>query len=396
MILASAFTAVTAALLTGPGTYFDEDFADITAATGHAWGESTKKDYANTDFELVLTEDGDNKALSPKLGEGGNSFAITAKLPQNKVTSPLSFSQIPRLVVQYDVTYNTPVTCGGSYVKLLSSPAGSISEVDGSTPYSIMFGPDTCNGEPKVHLIFKLKNPVDGSDQEVHCKQGEIPYSFFSDKMTHLVTLVVNSDNSYAIKLDNEDYSTGNLGNVEDCTPQNLPKEVLDPSDTKPADWPKEEIRDPDATQPEDWDEEMDDVWEAPTIPNPEYKEWEQKSMANPSYFHEPAPFAKLASIDAVSYELVVNDEGLQLDNLILCNDEDVAAKHADQTFMVRYAIQEAEKAAEQARSLKAGEGGGFGEWLSNPFADFFDSEITTTLAGALATMLLIQLGNSV
>lgn len=65
--------------------------------------------------------------------------------------------KIPRLVVQYDVTYNTPVTCGGSYVKLLSSPAGSISEVDGSTPYSIMFGPDTCNGEPKVHLIFKLK-----------------------------------------------------------------------------------------------------------------------------------------------------------------------------------------------------------------------------------------------
>ena len=37
MILASAFTAVTAALLTGPGTYFDEDFADITAATGHAY-----------------------------------------------------------------------------------------------------------------------------------------------------------------------------------------------------------------------------------------------------------------------------------------------------------------------------------------------------------------------
>lgn len=67
---------------------------EVLFASTTRWGESTKKDYANTDFELVLTEDGDNKALSPKLGEGGNSFAITAKLPQNKVTSPLSFSQV--------------------------------------------------------------------------------------------------------------------------------------------------------------------------------------------------------------------------------------------------------------------------------------------------------------
>ena len=54
-------------------------------------------------------------------------------------------------------------------------------------------------------------------------------------------------------------------------------------------------------------------------IENPEYKgKWEQKKMPNPEYFHEPNPFHKLKPVDGVAFELVVNDPGLELDNVLL------------------------------------------------------------------------------
>merc|ERR1719281_814211 len=59
-----------------------------------------------------------------------------------------------------------------------------------------------------------------------------------------------------------------------------------DPEDKKPADWVEEkEIVDKEAKQPEDWDTEEDGEWEAPMIPNPDYKgEWSAKRISNPDY----------------------------------------------------------------------------------------------------------------
>ena len=51
----------------------------------------------------------------------------------------------------------------------------------------------------------------------------------------------------------------------------------------QPADWdstPKE-IPDPDAKKPEDWDDEADGEWEAPKIPNPEYKVCSPRCVIN-------------------------------------------------------------------------------------------------------------------
>ena len=121
---------------------------------------------------------------------------------------------------------------------------------------------------------------------EVHCKQGDLDSEFFSDGKSHLLTLILNGDNSYLIKVDNEEHASGSIGNEEDCTPQ-PEKMIKDPSDTKPADWvedpeiadpehvkpadwvTEEEIADPTATQPEDWIEDDDGAWEAPMIANP-------------------------------------------------------------------------------------------------------------------------------
>jgi len=55
---------------------------------------------------------------------------------------------------------------------------------------------------------------------------------------------------------------------------------MADPEDKKPAGYDDipATLPDPDAKKPEDWDDEDDGEWEAPTIPNPEYKgEWKPK-----------------------------------------------------------------------------------------------------------------------
>ena len=46
-----------------------------------------------------------------------------------------------------------------------------------------------------------------------------------------------------------------------------------DPEAKKPEDWVDEaEMVDPEAKKPEEWDEEEDGEWEAPKIPNPDWK----------------------------------------------------------------------------------------------------------------------------
>lgn len=108
------------------------------------------------------------------------------------------------------------------------------------------------------------------------------------------------------------------------------PKTIPDPSVSKPADWVDEpkmddpedvkpadyddvakEIPDPDAAKPEDWDEESDGAWEAPKIPNPEYKgEWKPKKIKNPAYK------GKWVQPEIANPEYVADDEVYAFDNL--------------------------------------------------------------------------------
>lgn len=39
------------------------------------------------------------------------------------------------------------------------------------TPYTIMFGPDKCGNDIKMHFIFRHVNPINGSITEKHCKK---------------------------------------------------------------------------------------------------------------------------------------------------------------------------------------------------------------------------------
>lgn len=80
------------------------------------------------------------------------------------------------------------------------------------------------------------------------CILTVFPY-FQDDEFTHLYTLVVNPDNTYVVKIDNQRVEGGSLDDDWDFL---SPKTIPDPESSKPKDWddnPK--IDDPDASQPE-------------------------------------------------------------------------------------------------------------------------------------------------
>jgi calnexin len=52
----------------------------------------------------------------------------------------------------------------------LSKPSGDLKELNDRTQYSIMFGPDKCGNDMKLHFIFKHRNPKNGTLSEKHWK----------------------------------------------------------------------------------------------------------------------------------------------------------------------------------------------------------------------------------
>ncbi|KAF9172458.1 hypothetical protein BGX21_005328 [Mortierella sp. AD011] len=246
--------------------------------------------------------------------------AISASLPE------VVDNKDKALVVQYEVKAQQGLECGGAYMKLLTdSPEGiSFKEFSNDTPYTIMFGPDKCGGTNKVHFIFRHKNPVTGKYEEKHL-QSAPPAKV--NKLSNLYTLIVKPDQTFEIKINNEVASSGSL--LENFQPPvNPPKEIDDPSDSKPADWvevakipdPKAtkpddwdedaparildekatkpsdwledeepEIADPESVKPDDWDDEEDGDWIPPTVPNPKCQDhgcgkWVRPFISNPAY----------------------------------------------------------------------------------------------------------------
>ncbi|XP_071411812.1 calmegin isoform X1 [Pithys albifrons albifrons] len=250
--------------------------------------------------------------------------AISAML-----TKPFVFDNQP-LIVQYEVNFQKGIDCGGAYIKLLSSSDDlNLEYFFDKTPYTIMFGPDKCGEDYKLHFIFRHKNPKTGEYDEKHAERPDVDLKkFYLDKKTHLYTLVLKPDDTFEMLIDQTVVSKGSL--LENMVPPvNPSKEIEDPSDKKPDDWderPKipdpnavkpddwdedepSKIEDPDAVKPEgwlddepqyipdpnakkpkDWDEEMDGEWEAPQIPNPKCEtapgcgQWVRPMKNNPKY----------------------------------------------------------------------------------------------------------------
>ncbi|XP_020370674.1 calnexin [Rhincodon typus] len=289
--------------------------------------DDADEDIAKYDGKWEVEEMKNTKLYGDKglvLKSRAKHHAISALLDR-----PFLFDNKP-LIIQYEVNFQNGIECGGAYIKLLSKTKDLVLEkFYDKTPYTIMFGPDKCGEDYKLHFIFRHKNPKTGKYEEKHAKRSDVDLkSYYTDKKTHLYSLVLNPDNSFQVLIDQTVVNSGNL--LEDMTPPvNPPKEIEDPDDQKPEDWderPKipdpdavkpddwdedapakipdenavkpegwldsepEYVSDPDAEKPDDWDEEMDGAWEAPQIANPLCESapgcgpWKVPMIDNPDY----------------------------------------------------------------------------------------------------------------
>lgn len=313
--------------------YFSEHFDD-PAQFDRKWIKSqAKKEGLEEDIAkydgIWSVEPAIKDALKGDLG-----LALKSKAKHAAISAPLLrpfvFDKKP-LIVQYEVLLQEGQECGGAYLKLLSQGDESmnLNNFHDKTPYSIMFGPDKCGNDHKLHFIFRHKNPKNGSVEEKHCqKPKERLEETFSDKLPHLYTLILNPDNTFQVNIDRKLVNSGSL--LEDFSPPvNPPAEIDDPEDKKPEDWDeREKIPDPNAVKPDDWDEdapaqivdesavmpsgwlenepthlpdpkaekpgdwdtEMDGEWEPPLIENPVCADapgcgaWEPPLINNPAF----------------------------------------------------------------------------------------------------------------
>ncbi|XP_050074137.1 calnexin [Anopheles maculipalpis] len=318
--------------------YFAEHFDDLYSddAIGKRWVKSkAKKDDA---AEEVAKYDGEWAVEQPQRPILANDYGLVLKSKAKHaaiashllLNRPFVFEDKP-LVVQYEVNLQEGQECGGSYIKLLSVGDGTkdLKQFHDKTPYTIMFGPDKCGNDVKLHFIFRHVNPVNGTITEKHCnKQKDRLDDPFKDKRPHLYQLIIRPDNTYTIRVDHKTVNEGSL--LTNFTPAvNPPAEIDDPEDRKPENWDdREKIPDPDATKPDDWNEEepaqiadpkatkptgwlddveemvpdsgavkpddwdndMDGEWEPPLIPNPLCEKavgcglWKAPMVPNPNY----------------------------------------------------------------------------------------------------------------
>lgn len=206
-------------------------------------------------------------------------------------------------VFQYEIRRQDSHDCSGGYAKLFSTENYHPNNVTNETKYSIMFGPDKCSNTNKVHFIYRHKSYTSDEYIEHHLRSAP---ETKTDKLNHLYTLIIRKNRTYSILIDGDESRSGNIltdfdppisqpkeiPDPQDRKPDNWPERVIDdPNDTKPADWDESQpeyipdprdympydwlvnasfyIPDPNATKPDTWDEEIMGEWEAPPILNP-------------------------------------------------------------------------------------------------------------------------------
>jgi calreticulin len=206
-----------------------------------------------------------------------------------KFDKPITTKDSP-LVLQYSVKFEQMIDCGGGYLKVVGENYDP-SNFGGDTPLLIMFGPDICGNDNKVHLILDHKGKG-----YLWKKKPTAP----NDKLTHTYTAALYPNGSYAVYLDAKPLENGTIFEDWDFT---VAKEIPDPNDKKPEDWDdqmyipdpndkkpedwidEEMIVDKDATKPDDWDDKREGEWQPPKVKNPNFKgPWEAKKLYNPKY----------------------------------------------------------------------------------------------------------------
>uniref|UniRef100_A0AAQ6IP50 Calreticulin n=1 Tax=Anabas testudineus TaxID=64144 RepID=A0AAQ6IP50_ANATE len=322
--------------------YFKEQFADGDGWKSR-WLESKhKSDYGQWKLSAGKFYGDAEADKGIQTSQDARFYALSARF------EPFSNKGKP-LVIQFSVKHEQKIDCGGGYVKIFPSDLDqSDMHGDSQDGCSIQF-PDIS----KVHVIFNYKGQNHLIKKDIKCKD---------DELTHLYTLILNPDQTYEVKIDNEKVESGSLEDDWDMLPPKKIKDpeakkpsdwddrakIDDPSDSKPEDWDKPEtIPDPDAKKPDDWDEDMDGEWEPPMITNPEYKgEWKPKQIDNPDYkgawvhpeidnpeYTHDATMYKFDSIGVLGLDLWQVKSGTIFDNLLITDDVEEAEEFGKETW---------------------------------------------------------------
>merc|ERR1712226_164866 len=335
MLRLATILCLAAVALAEPATHFREEFADGWESR---WVASTHKGSEAGDFKWSAGKFyGDaEKDKGIQTSTDARFYALSSKFDK-----PFS-NEGKTVVIQFTVKHEQNIDCGGGYAKIFSSDLDQ-KDMHGESPYNIMFGPDICGpGTKKVHVIFNYKGKNLLVKKDIRCKD---------DVFTHLYTLIVRSDNTYEVKIDNKKVESGSLEEDWDFLPAKMIKDpeakkpddwddnetIADPEDVKPEDWEKpEHIPDPDATKPDDWDDEMDGDWEPPMIDNPDFKgEWKAKQIPNPDYkgkwvhpevanpeYEADDALYKYDDFGAIGFDLWQVKSGTIFDNILITDDE--------------------------------------------------------------------------
>merc|ERR1719324_2022258 len=330
--------------------YFEEDFSGDWESR---WVVSENKDDLGK-FVVTAGINGDSSNVGLKTSQDAKFYGISA------VTKEFS-NKDKTLVVQYTVKHEQNIDCGGAYLKLGPEPFDG-KAFHGETKYNIMFGPDICGMTKRTHLIFNYKEKNLLKDKDMRTE---------SDELTHVYTLVVKPDNTFAVSIDGSEVESGKLA---DGWKFLEPKEIDDPEDKKPSDWVDEaemddpedkkpegydaipaKIADPKATKPDDWDDESDGEWKAKRIKNPAYKGvWAPKKIANPAYVDDTS-IGQYGSFSWVGIDVWQVKAGTIFDNLLITDDVEAAKAAADKikTFQDGEKKQKEEKDAEKAKKAE-------------------------------------------
>merc|ERR1712188_172019 len=325
--------------------YFEEDFSGDWESR---WVVSENKDDLGK-FVVTAGINGDSSNVGLKTSQDAKFYGISA------ATKEFSNKDKP-LVVQYSVKNEQGIDCGGAYLKLGGSPFDG-KKFHGETPYNVMFGPDICGMTKGTHLIFNYKEKNLLKDKDMRTE---------SDELTHVYTLVVKPDNTFAVSIDGSEVESGKLA---DGWKFLEPKEIDDPEDKKPEGYDdiKAKIADPKATKPDDWDDESDGEWEAPQIDNPEFKgEWKAKRIKNPDYkgVWAPKKIANPAYVDDdqlysydsfafVGIDIWQVKSGTIFDNLLITDDVDAAKAAVDKIKVSMEAEKKMKEAADEEKRKK-------------------------------------------
>merc|ERR1712100_564695 len=350
-----AVCAIIAIAYVNAEVFLEEDFSGDALSR---WTQSTAKDGLG---EMKISAGkyfGDEEAgKGLQTSQDAKFYAISTKMKEFS-------SQGKTVVIQFSVKHEQDIDCGGAYLKL---GAFDQAKFEGSSEYNIMFGPDICgSATKKTHVIFNYKGKNLDKKKEVRAE---------SDTLSHLHTLIVNSDNTYEVQIDQNKVDSGKL---EDGWDFLEPKQIRDPDEKKPADWVDEaeiddpedkkpegyddipaKISDPKATKPDDWDTESDGEWEAPQIDNPDFKgPWKVKRIKNPAYkgvweaklidnpkFVDDDKLYSYPKFSTVGIDIWQVKSGTIFDNILLTDDVEYAKAHGEKTWK---AGKDAEKAAKE------------------------------------------------